>query len=65
MKQSRQVGRPIKACASSLVFGHPANDALQQLTGVRARVVGGVLNDPDATLAQYGGYERYTYAYAG
>ncbi|GJG89037.1 hypothetical protein tb265_42180 [Gemmatimonadetes bacterium T265] len=42
-----------------------AQFALQQLTGVRARVVGGVLNDPDAKLARYGGYSAYGYAYAG
>ncbi|HEY0776537.1 MAG TPA: polysaccharide biosynthesis tyrosine autokinase [Gemmatirosa sp.] len=42
-----------------------AQFALQQLTGVRARVVGGVLNDPDAKLARYGGYAAYGYAYAG
>lgn len=42
-----------------------AQYALQQLTGVRARVVGGVLNDPDAKLARYGGYAAYGYAYAG
>ena len=42
-----------------------AQYALQQLTGVRARVVGGVLNDPDAQLARYGGSEGYAYAYGG
>jgi tyrosine-protein kinase Etk/Wzc len=37
--------------------------AMQQLISVGARVVGAVLNDPDAKVQKYGGY--YSYDYAG
>jgi capsular exopolysaccharide family len=36
--------------------------ALQQLSAVGARVVGAVLNDPDAKVQKYGAYYRYEYA---
>jgi Mrp family chromosome partitioning ATPase len=41
-----------------------AQQAIQQLTGVGARVVGAVLNDPDAKVPTYGGYYHYEYAAA-
>lgn len=40
-----------------------AQHATQQLATVGARVVGAVLNDPDATVEQYGGY-YYNYSYS-
>ena len=36
--------------------------AMQQLASVGARVVGAVLNDPDAKVQHYGGYYKYDYA---
>lgn len=39
-----------------------AQQALQQLAAVGARVVGAVLNDPDAKVPMYSGYYRYEYA---
>ena len=39
-----------------------AGSSLQQLAAVGARVVGSVLNDPDAKVARYGGY-YYSYGY--
>jgi capsular exopolysaccharide synthesis family protein len=39
--------------------------ALHRLASVDARVVGGVLNDPDGSLAHLGGYYRYAYNYQG
>ena len=39
-----------------------AQQAMQQLISVRARVVGAVLNDPDAKVQKYGGYYSYDYA---
>jgi polysaccharide biosynthesis transport protein len=39
-----------------------AQQAMQQLASVGARVVGAVLNDPDSKLQQYGGYYNYEYA---
>jgi Mrp family chromosome partitioning ATPase len=39
-----------------------AQQAIQQLQGVGARVVGAVLNDPDAKVPAYGGYYHYEYA---
>ncbi|HUQ18022.1 MAG TPA: polysaccharide biosynthesis tyrosine autokinase [Gemmatimonadaceae bacterium] len=39
-----------------------AQQAIQQLMGVGARVVGAVLNDPDAKVPTYGGYYHYEYA---
>jgi len=44
--------------------GEAAQQALQQLTGVGARVVGAVLNDPDAKVPTYSGYYHYEYASA-
>jgi tyrosine-protein kinase Etk/Wzc len=38
-----------------------AQQAVQQLAVVGARVVGAVLNDPDAKVPQYGGYYNYEY----
>ncbi|HEU4643194.1 MAG TPA: polysaccharide biosynthesis tyrosine autokinase [Gemmatimonadaceae bacterium] len=38
-----------------------AQDALQRLQNVGARVVGAVLNDPDHKVPQYGGYYYYDY----
>jgi capsular exopolysaccharide synthesis family protein len=45
--------------------GEAAQQAIQQLSGVGARVVGAVLNDPDAKVPAYGGYYHYEYAGAG
>jgi len=45
--------------------GEAAQQAIQQLYGVGARVVGAVLNDPDAKVPAYGGYYHYEYASAG
>ena len=45
--------------------GDAAQQAIQQLSGVGARVVGAVLNDPDAKVPAYGGYYHYEYAGAG
>lgn len=42
-----------------------AQQAIQQLSGVGARVVGAVLNDPDAKVPTYGGYYHYEYASTG
>lgn len=39
--------------------------AIQQLNAVGARIVGAVLNDPDAKLPKYGAYYRYEYAPSG
>jgi Mrp family chromosome partitioning ATPase len=36
---------------------------MQQLASVGARVVGAVLNDPDAKVQHYGGYYNYEYAH--
>jgi capsular exopolysaccharide synthesis family protein len=41
-----------------------ARQALTQLGTVGARVVGSVLNDPDATTERYGGYYRYYEEYS-
>ena len=38
-----------------------AQTALTQLYRVNARVIGAVLNDPDAKLPRYGGYYNYEY----
>lgn len=45
--------------------GEAAQQAIQQLAGVGARVVGAVLNDPDAKVPTYGGYYHYEYAGSG
>jgi Mrp family chromosome partitioning ATPase len=42
-----------------------AQQAIQQLNSVGARVVGAVLNDPDAKVPSYGGYYHYEYAGSG
>jgi capsular exopolysaccharide synthesis family protein len=39
-----------------------AQQAMQQLISVGARVVGAVLNDPDSKMQKYGGYYSYDYA---
>jgi capsular exopolysaccharide synthesis family protein len=39
-----------------------AQQAVQQLKAVGARIVGAVLNDPDSKLPKYGSYYRYEYA---
>jgi Mrp family chromosome partitioning ATPase len=41
-----------------------AQQALQQLAGVGARVIGAVLNDPDSKVPMYSGYYHYEYASA-
>jgi Mrp family chromosome partitioning ATPase len=41
-----------------------AQQAIQQLNSVGARVVGAVLNDPDAKVPMYSGYYHYEYAAA-
>lgn len=38
-----------------------ALEAVRQLDTVRARVLGAVLNDPDASVARYGGYYHHDY----
>ena len=38
-----------------------AQQAIQQLGNVGARIIGAVLNDPDAKVPQYGGYYQYEY----
>ncbi len=38
-----------------------AREAVRQLDNVRARILGAVLNDPDATVPKYGGYYQYAY----
>ena len=45
--------------------GEAAQQAIQQLSSVGARVVGAVLNDPDAKVPTYGGYYHYEYAGSG
>jgi len=42
--------------------GEAAQQAIQQLAAVGARVVGAVLNDPDAKVPLYSGYYHYEYA---
>lgn len=42
-----------------------AQQALQQLRTVGARVLGAVLNDPDAKVPSYGGYYYYSYGGKG
>nr|MBA3403928.1 CpsD/CapB family tyrosine-protein kinase [Gemmatimonadaceae bacterium] len=42
-----------------------AQQAMQQLNAVGARIVGAVLNDPDAQVPRYGAYYRYDYAGSG
>jgi tyrosine-protein kinase Etk/Wzc len=49
----------VKAGSTETEAGH---QALQQLSAVGARVVGAVLNDPDAKVQKYGAYYRYEYA---
>lgn len=49
----------VRAGATEAEAGH---QALQQLSAVGARVVGAVLNDPDAKVQKYGAYYRYEYA---
>jgi capsular exopolysaccharide synthesis family protein len=49
----------VKAGTTETEAGH---QALQQLYAVGARVVGAVLNDPDAKVQKYGAYYRYEYA---
>ncbi|HET9982417.1 MAG TPA: polysaccharide biosynthesis tyrosine autokinase [Longimicrobiales bacterium] len=39
--------------------------AVDQLAAVGARVLGAVLNDPDAEVPRYGGYYAYGYRYGG
>ena len=39
-----------------------AQQSMQQLNAVGARVVGAVLNDPDTKVPQYGAYYRYEYS---
>jgi capsular exopolysaccharide synthesis family protein len=42
--------------------GSAAQQAMQQLHNLNVRVVGAVLNDPDAQVAKYGAYYRYDYS---
>jgi len=39
-----------------------AQQSLQQLTSVGARVIGAVLNDPDTQVPKYGAYYKYDYS---
>jgi Mrp family chromosome partitioning ATPase len=39
-----------------------AQQAVQQLNSVGARIVGAVLNDPDAQVPKYGAYYKYDYS---
>ena len=45
--------------------GSTESDAAQQATdmlrGIKARIVGAVLNDPDGQVAKYGPYYEYKY----
>jgi capsular exopolysaccharide synthesis family protein len=41
-----------------------AQQSLQQLNSVGARIVGAVLNDPDAQVPKYGAYYKYDYSTA-
>ena len=41
-----------------------AQQAMQQLHSIGARVVGAVLNDPESHVARYGSYYTYNYASA-
>jgi tyrosine-protein kinase Etk/Wzc len=41
-----------------------AQQAIQQLNSVGARIVGAVLNDPDAQVPRYGAYYKYDYSAA-
>jgi tyrosine-protein kinase Etk/Wzc len=41
-----------------------AQQAVQQLNAVGARIVGAVLNDPDAQVPKYGAYYKYDYSTA-
>lgn len=41
-----------------------AQQSMEQLKAVGARVVGAVLNDPDTKVPEYGAYYRYEYDYA-
>jgi capsular exopolysaccharide synthesis family protein len=43
--------------------GDAAQQAIRQLAAVGARVVGAVLNDPDAKVPTYSGYYNYEYEY--
>jgi capsular exopolysaccharide synthesis family protein len=39
-----------------------AQQSLQQLTSVGARIIGAVLNDPDTQVPKYGAYYKYDYS---
>ena len=41
-----------------------AQQSMEQLKAVGARVVGAVLNDPDTKVPEYGAYYKYEYDYA-
>jgi capsular exopolysaccharide synthesis family protein len=41
-----------------------AQQSIQQLTSVGARIVGAVLNDPDTQVPKYGAYYKYDYSSA-
>jgi Mrp family chromosome partitioning ATPase len=41
-----------------------AQQSMEQLKNVGARVIGAVLNDPDTKVPEYGAYYRYEYDYA-
>jgi tyrosine-protein kinase Etk/Wzc len=41
-----------------------AQQSMEQLKAVGARVIGAVLNDPDTKVPEYGAYYRYEYDYA-
>jgi tyrosine-protein kinase Etk/Wzc len=49
----------VRAGATEIEAGQ---QAIAQLASVGARVVGAVLNDPDAKVQKYGGYYKYEYA---
>ncbi len=40
-----------------------AQQAMQQLRALNVRIVGAILNDPDAQIARYGAYYQYSYDY--
>jgi tyrosine-protein kinase Etk/Wzc len=44
--------------------GMAAQQSVQQLNAVGARVIGAVLNDPDTQVPKYGGYYEYEYSAA-
>jgi tyrosine-protein kinase Etk/Wzc len=57
-----QVDGVVVVVRAGVTESEAAQQAMQQLSSVGARVVGAVLNDPDSKLQAYGGYYNYEYA---